>query len=322
MEICKDTVERWVERVRHETHEFFNKVREVCHDLPWPLSWICDTVVDVVEVITVWFEDIVHEVVKRVCKVVDFIVEIGAKILGVILSIPIIGPILKWVLGGVEFVVNQVGGLVEGIAGLLGWLPRKVMDLHVFVLRDSDGPLIAEDALGPVVAETKRIYWDRARVDATITVHMLETIAPDYAFHIDADGGLFGEDLTMAGTYFQSTMTLELGASVTGLFARRPAPVAAFVVKGVGTSQTGCSLGPLADWVVVEPAYLRKRADGTVPNTLAHEVAHACGLAHTDDITNLIHPQEDDGARPPRYRGDNLSPFQRMVVRNSSHVAF
>jgi hypothetical protein len=318
MQKCEKIVERWTEQIRHEIHEFFNVVREVCTWLPWPLDDLCDLVTDVVEKITVWFEEIVHEIVKVVCKPIDLALEVVSKIIGIILSIPILGPIVRWVRGLVEAIVNQVAGIPEGIAGLLGWLPRKVMDLHVIILRDANGPLVAEADIGQVVAETERIYWSRARVAVTTTIHTLDTIAPDYAFHIDTDGGLFGEDLTMAGSYFQSTMTLELGDSVAGLLLRRPAPIVAFVVKGVGTTQVGCSLGPLADYVCVERERMLAQPGGQVFNTVAHEIGHACGLTHPldSDKTNLMH------SSGTLDRGDNLSPFQRMIVRNSSHVAF
>lgn len=316
MKVCEDTIERWTERVRHEVHEFFTRVHEVCTWLPWPLDALCDLVTDVIEKVTEWFEDVVHEVLKVVCKPIDIALAIASKVLGIILSIPVLGPIVKWVVGGVEWVVDQVAGIPEGIAGLLGWLPKKVMDLHVIILRDSNGPLVLESAIGKVVSETERIYWDRARVAVRTTIHTMETIAPDYAFHIDAGIGIFGEDLTLAGTYFQSTMTLELGDSVAGLFTRRPAPIVAFIVIGVGDSEVGCSAGPLADYVVVERERMLPQAGGQVFNTLAHEIGHACGLMHTDDKTNLLYPH---GAID---RGDNLSPFQRMIVRNSSHVAF
>jgi hypothetical protein len=183
-------------------------------------------------------------------------------------------------------------------------------------LRDHDGPLVAEPDVADVLRETQRIFRDRAKVAVETTVHTVRAISPDYAFHVDTGVGLLGEDLTLAGTYFQSAMTLELGDSVTGLFARQPAPIVAFVVKGVGDTQVGCSAGPLADYVLVECDRMLAQPGGKVFNTLAHEIAHGCGLIHTDDMTNLLYPSG------VIERGDNLSPFQRMIVRNSSHVAF
>jgi|GEM_PF-2987452 len=316
MEVCKDKIERWTERVRHEVHQFFTKVHEVCEWLPWPLDDLCDLVTEVIETVTEWFEDIVHEVVKRVCKVIDFVVGLASKAVGLLLSLPVIGTLVRWVTGVGKWVVDEIAGLPEGIAGLFGWLPRKNFDLHVIILRNQEGPLVREPAIGKALRETERIFWDRARVKVRTTVHTLESVAPDYAFHIDAGIGLLGEDLTLAGSYFQATMTSELGGSVDSLLGRRPVPLAAFVVLGVGDSEVGCSAGPLADYVVVERDRLLVQPDGRVFNTLAHEMGHACGLLHTDDETNLLYPKGTID------RGDNLSPFQRMIARNSSHVAF
>ena len=60
------------------------------------------------------------------------------------------------------------------------------------------------------------------------------SVAPDAAFDIDRDGGMFGEDLTAAGSYFQATAASELGDSAAGLLTRRPAPICAFVIRNVG----------------------------------------------------------------------------------------
>ncbi len=316
MQTCKTVIEKWTERVRHEVHEFFNVVHEVCEWLPWPLDDLCDLVTDVVEKVTEWFEDVVHTIARVVCTPIDLAVAIASEVIGLIGSLPVIGPIARWVVGGASFLVDEIGGLPEGLAGLVGWLPKKHLDLHVFVLRDREGHLVLESEIGQVLKETERIYWARARVEVATTVHMLESIAPAAAFDIDRDGGMFGEDLTAAGSYFQATAASRLGDSATGLLTRRPAPICAFVIRNVSGSSVGCSLGPLADWIVIEKEFMKPDPlDGHLPNTLAHEMGHACGLLHNDDKTNLLDPGE-------RGRGDNLSPFQRMIVRSSTHVAF
>ena len=206
LQTCKNVIENWTERVRHEVHEFFNVVHEVCEWLPWPLDDFCDLVTDVVEKMTEWFEDVVHTIARVVCTPIDLAVahrvEGGRadRLAADRRADRAVGR-----RGPASFVIDEIGGLPEGLAGLIGWLPKKHLDLHVFVLRDHEGRLVLESEIGQVLKETERIYWARARVAVTTTVHMLESVAPDAAFDIDRDGGMFGEDLTAAGSYFQAT---------------------------------------------------------------------------------------------------------------------
>lgn len=313
MERCTTVVERWVEQVKRTRKDVFSVPRRICSWLPWPIDELCKTVVDVVEKIVEWFEDVVHEIAKVVCVPIDLARELAAAVIEMVTSIPILGPIVRWVVHAVEFIGNQLGGLPEGVVGLIGFRPIKHLYLYVVILRNERGPLTTEPAIQDVLHETERIFRSRAQVRVHTAVHVTDAPAPSTALHIDAEVGILGEDLTVAGSYFQSVIVSVLGA---GVLDRRPAPIFAFVVEGVGNSDTGCSAGPLADWVVVEPRQVEHPADQPMFNTLAHEVGHACGLAHTDDVTNLLNPIGNTG------RGDNLSPFQRMILRNSSHVAF
>ncbi len=85
------------------------------------------------------------------------------------------------------------------------------------------------------------------------------------------------------------------------------APVTVFVVRSI-SDKNGCSLGLLTDYVTIEAkAVLRTRG------LMAHEIAHACGLLHSQDTTNLMFPTGP---------GTEISRFQTAVFRNSRHVTF
>lgn len=315
METCREITRTWTERVRRVRTVITKVARTVCRWLPWPLSALCSVIVDVVETVIEWFEDVVHTVTEIICTPIDVAIGLAGRLLGAALSIPILGPIVRGLARIGETIVNLVGGLPELVGWQLGVRPIKRAELHLVVLSTTNGPLLAAGEADVALRDTQRIFAERARVEVATSVHVVRKPAPRAVWQVDADGGLLGEELTLAGTYFQQVITSLLGGHIVD---RRPAPVFAFVVPQVGTTQTGCSLGPLVDWFVIEPDQLRSVGGRPRSNTLAHELGHACGLAHaTDgDVTNLLYPYSDSG------RGDNLSGFQVGVVRSSSHVAF
>jgi hypothetical protein len=92
-------------------------------------------------------------------------------------------------------------------------------------------------------------------------------------------------------------------ANLTGLFY----PVTAFVVLDIDHA-SGCSLGPLTDYVTLDP-------DGAKnASTLAHEIAHACGLWHVQSKSNLLWRTFS--------RGDEIKWWQKNIFRGSRHVTY
>ncbi|WP_265521590.1 hypothetical protein [Oerskovia flava] len=323
---CRTVSEEITETVTRPVKKVVEQLSRVCRKLPWPLSWLCGVIKKLVEIIEWVVETFVRVVTRVVCVTISIAVKIWDGVAFVaqkLWNLPLIGPIARWALGLGSWVISQFVGIVDGVAGLFGIRPTKRLRLHVFLLTSRREGLLAtpQDAAG-VLRETERILRARAEVAVRTTVHVIETPAPDNALHIDTGVGLLGEDLTGAGAYFQKIMTDAMPDENLARTLRYGAPIAVFVVRSVGDTETGCSAGPLADWVAVERGQL---APATPPggggtgwhNTLAHEIGHACGLMHTDDPTNLLHPQGLQGAR-----GDNLSPFQRMIVRSSPHVTY
>jgi len=318
MQVCQ-SVETKVDEVITETFEHVTtRIDEICEDLPWPLDWFCHAVTTVIK----WVEEVVRTVTRTIIKVVCTPVETALNLIGdvvnTLLNIPILGAFIRWVRGALIYAISQVGGLADTAAGLIGIRPMKKLSLHVIVLMKDDGTLLKAAAeIDPCLRNTERIYRERAEIRIESSVHNVSEPSPSNALYVDSDTGFFGEDATAAGMYFQQMMTELVGegfSRATGLWA----PIVAFIVEGVGDANTtGCSGGPFADYLVVEP----KVVDGT-DNTLAHEIGHALGLLHDNilfgqskgDTTNLMF-----WATP---RGDNLSPFQRGLVRASPHVSY
>ena len=233
------------------------------------------------------------------------------------MSIPGLGGILRWIINGVGWLIGQLVGLGEGLAGLAGFLPTKHLELWVVIQRNQAGALVTPSAVAPVIAEAERIFGARAKVSVHSHVLTLDEVAPGYALRVSADAGLFASDLGEVGSYFQNLRTTRIASSNAERLLRIGAPIIAFVVEDVQGSRTGCAIGPFVDWLVIEAKQFSQfGTTGVYPNTLAHEMGHSCSLHDgSGDQTNLMFPSESQGSIR-----DNLSPFQRMIVRSSSHV--
>ncbi len=349
MQVCIDVVKK-IEKAFEETIESWVKqVDKVCEDLFWPLDWFCHLVTRLVKIVVTIVKTVVTTLVTVVCYPLAVVLNLAAEAIQLVLSIPIIGPILKWIIGAVVWVWSQFIGLIDMVGGLIGIRPIKHLRLHVIILMRDDRTLtVPSSRVHFAVERAESIFRARAQVKIHTTVHQVNTPSPRNALYVDSGVGLLGEDMTGAGLYFQTTITEMLWEDNTSFVVRIGAPVVAFVVDGVGGSAIGCSAGPLMDYLCVEGGQMLVSPQGPgasapvvapIPPeppgatfaqasaTLAHEIGHACGLLHdnvTDcrngDSTNLMYCSPQTPAKVAR--GDNLSPFQRGIVRSSPHVTY
>jgi hypothetical protein len=343
MKICKTITEKFEETWTETVETFVKKIDNICEDLPWPLDWVCHAVVTLIKIVTT----IVHYVIKIwvtvVCYTVSVLVSIAGAIIGLILTIPILGTWVKALVGAIVWLWSQFVGLLDAGLGLIGIRPIKNLRLHVIILMRPERILtVPPGQIQLCLDRTADIFRRRADIKLTTTVHQVDTPSVKNALTVDTGIGLFFEDMGDAGRYFQTTIK-DMLFEHTALFAiRLGAPVVAFIVDGVGDSEIGCSAGPAADYVCVEGAMMVTPPQ-TAPvsanyveppgqtmassaTTLAHEICHALGLAHdgflgvgSQSITNLMFNKRLlNGV----VRGDNLSPFQRAIIRSSPHVTY
>jgi hypothetical protein len=201
--------------------------------------------------------------------------------------------------------VNRVPGLVDAAAGVAGVRPYKKLLLRVVILRDEEGKALAPDeAVIPSFLEAQRVFLEQARVRLLPAGSMVVTLdepAPGPALDVHCDDGAWQEDFAAAGEFFRRHE-----ARGRGRFSGYGAPVTVFVVRDI-TNKGGCSLGPLTNYVTLEARMLARARY----RLIAHEVAHACGLWHSEDKGNLMFPKGP---------GDRLLPWQAAILRNSRHV--
>ncbi|HEU4736481.1 MAG TPA: hypothetical protein VFS48_05595 [Solirubrobacterales bacterium] len=224
-----------------------------------------------------------------------------------VLSLPIIGAAIKEAINVITGVAIGVGGfIIEGFAcGLLGICPTKKLRLCLIRTRGTE-----QDNLQPLLDNTKRIFKEQANV----TLYIQDGDWGD-ALEVEpkCSWGGWAQDLWLTGSRYEEAAALRCRRYTVPSILGLGSPIYAFAVKEIAGTSTGCSLGPLTNYVVFEA----KDACGGKTH-LAHEMGHACNLLHpiSDDPSNLMNTPCTAVGR------DQLSTFQKLIVRGSKYVTF
>jgi len=272
----------------------------VCKGAVWISSWVCHA----------W--NVVKTTFCLVYEVLGAALYIAGIFIKAILSIPVLGALIRELVNAVTGILfGIVGFVVEGIlCGITGLCFTKRMRVCIIITHNGREPVTTPAAIQPMVDRLVNIYRDEANIDVEVSFNEggpVPNVHPGCGF----DAWL--EDLWLYGSQYENSASLNCReynvASVVGLGS----PIYAFCVEDV-IDKNGCSLGPLTNYVTFQgpgPQCLSN-------TTLAHEVGHACGLLLHDesDVTNLMYKQCQPTGR------DQLSPFQKVIVRGSKYCTY
>ena len=201
----------------------------------------------------------------------------------------------------VESFHRVVINIFDTLFGFLNW-PEKKLRVRIFILQDPQAdPVVSTAALDTAIEYAKRSF--KKNFNTRLLPHrstqqfaeVLQKKAPDEALYTKGSTGALIEEFTITGNFF--------AANLSGLFY----PVTAFVVLDIDHA-SGCSLGPLTDYVTLDPEGAKN------VSTLAHEIAHACGLWHLKSEANLLWRTS--------ARGDEVKWWQKNIFRGSRHVTY
>jgi len=206
----------------------------------------------------------------------------------------------------IDFAGHLTFGLPDFILGFVAWPPKKLR-LHVAVLSDASGPLVTEAELTPSIDYIQRVFKDRFNVKVVpyskSFVQVVTEQAPTSALVIDAGWDAYAEDFDEAGDFFAKHLAGWNVIPVGFTF-----PVTVYVIRDI-RGRKGYSLGPLTDYVLLDVDGVR-----LTNSTLAHEVAHACTLVHSQTQSNLMYARDT--------RGDGVKGFQKNFLRSSRHMLY
>jgi hypothetical protein len=313
-----------------------------------------------------WVENLVcvayQYIQKTVCEGIDILttfiavlVSLIEVVLGVIggllgaivdglLSIPIFGRALEWLLNIGRSILSFGAAFFDSILALAGIMPEKKMFLLVVIQRDSRSePIISDrtviyrsvqylincfrEELNIRVLPYKLIQFktpfsaDSISNDDFIVVDDEST--PDRDLDLCCDECEAGNNLLRRGGVYSAKITRNNFFGGGRRLLGWGSPVLAFAVRSFTDGKAGCSLGPLTDFVTVrfqnsDPNFVlsdltSEKSLGSVTD-LAHEVGHCCSLPHFEDAENLM-------KRGPNRKG-HLTMWQKVLVRSSRHVTY
>ena len=201
----------------------------------------------------------------------------------------------------VETVHRLVINIFDTFFGFLNW-PEKKLRVRIFILQDPQAnPVVSPADLDTAIEYAKRSFKKNFNTrlltykSGQPFTEVLQRKAPYKALYTKGSIGALSEEFTITGSFFAS--------SLCGLFY----PVTAFVVLDIDHA-SGCSLGPLTDYVTLDPGGAKNSS------TVAHEIAHACGLWHLSSKSNLLWRTSG--------RGDEVKWWQKNIFRSSRHVTY
>ncbi len=305
--VCRE-YKKWVEeKVEKPIEEWVKKTEEKCKKRKWydPRRWICwlvTTFVKVVRWVVVWVGKWVTYIV---CELITNVLNFLAVVVGLVLSIPIIGRLIGLLWRGLIDLFWRIVSVLDIIAGIFGLhLPKKLRVCIIILSDEKRKPMATPASLQPDIDKAKRIYKDTCNVKFIVSdIHTLENPAPKGNLDPNCGAGALWDDLWVDGTYYENNANVQCFDNAFLRLIGYAAPVVVFIVRDVKDNK-GCSLGPFADYVTVE---------GKDPICLAHEVSHACGLWHAGGRTNLANHI---------CGGTKLKGWQVEIVRSSRHVTF
>lgn len=316
--VCRETQEWVEEQIEQPVETWVNQLQQVCEEQDcnwWCLccnKWLCWMAWVVVRVVTWVIVTVGKWVTRVVCEVVNVVLDVIGFIVELILSIPIIGGIIRTILNWVTEIIWRIVGLIDFLASLAGIRPRKKMYFGVVVPpRGTITPAITDADIMRQVNAAIGFYDTTCNIEMIFTGICHTNVSPPAeGLTVGCDAGGFFSDWWLAGSYFElAAATCKFTDSfrrVIGLGAE----IIVFIVQDVTPAGTnGCSFASTHNYVVIEA----KPGDQAFVAT--HEIGHACWLPHDGDPANLMNPITPT-------TNPTLTNVQIALVRWSKHCVY
>lgn len=313
-------VQDWVEEnVEQPVEQWVSRTEQRCREQScnwWCLccnKWFCWLVTILVKVIVLVIVTIGKWVTRVVCEVISVVLDAVAFVVNLVLSIPIIGGILRTILNWLTELLWRFVGLIDLGLWAVGVRFEKRMHVGLLIPRVNGQPITTEAAMMPQIDKATEVYKRLCNVKIIYSGACIAPVdAPSEALNVGCDAAGFFGDWWLAGSFneFASATckftdgwrrVLGYGAEIVII------PVLNVTPDTATSSTVGCSFTSTHNYVVVEPT--------AGPAVAAHEMGHACWLSHVDSTDNLMFASNI--ATDPTLTGGQIA-----LVRWSKHCVY
>lgn len=246
----------------------------------------------------------------RVLAVLGRVIDVVGLLVGLILSVPVIGGLLRTILNWATEIVWRIVGLLDFLGSLVGIRLRKRMYFGVIVPSVDGTPIVSDAEIQRQVDAAIDLYDRKCNIKLIFTgIRHTKVPAPAGGLSVGCDASGFFGDWWIAGSYFEFASATGKYPGAFRRFIGHGAELIVFVVQDVTPGNTiGCSFGSTHNWVVVE-------ASPGDPFVAAHEMGHACWLSHRSDPNNLMSPSAPSVS-------PELTGLQISLIRWSKHCVY
>jgi hypothetical protein len=247
----------------------------------------------------------------KVLAVLGRIIDVIGFVVGIILSIPVIGGLLRTILNWATEIVWRVLGFLDFLGSLVGIRWRKKMYVGAIVPKVNGTPIVSDAEIQRQIDAATDLFLRKCNIKVVFTgIRHTKVPAPAGGLSVGCDAGGFFGDWWIAGSYFEFASTMGKYPRSFRRVIGHGAELLVFIVQDVTPGHTiGCSFGSTHNWVVIEAS---PSDDSFVA---AHEIGHACWLTHRNDVNNLM--AGSASSPDPVVTG-----WQTSLIRWSKHCVY
>ncbi|MNF76928.1 hypothetical protein D3C84_590540 [compost metagenome] len=245
------------------------------------------------------------------------VLDLVGFVINLILSIPIIGGIIRTVINWITEIVWRIVSLPDFLASLVGVRLLKKMYVKLIILNNNGTPHTDEATVIRGIRTAQNIFRTQCNVNLIYTgacVPKLNT--PGDANNVECGAGGFFSDWWIGGSYYElvsADCAFEDGLKRALGYGSE---LIVFVVQNITPDRTvGCSFAATHNYILVEP-----NISGI--QSIAHEIGHSCLMPHNEDSrTNLMFPSisVDSAGELVNF---NMTNLQIATLRGSRHCVY